>query len=262
MIAIETHNLTVTYTGKPVLWNIDFKIPQGYLVGILGPNGSGKSTLMKSIMGLIKPVSGFIKIFDQNLNEVRNQVAYVPQRESIDWDFPASVYDVVLMGRYRSNNLFKKLNANDKRIALQALEQVQLTSLANRQISQLSGGQQQRVLIARALAREAEMYLMDEPFAGVDATTENSLLTIMDQLKRDGKTVVIIHHDIETARNYFDWIVLLNTRLIKSGLTHEVLTKENLSQAYGGSLNILHQLGDELEKKQFPVREKGMKEDK
>ncbi|HNQ13180.1 MAG TPA: metal ABC transporter ATP-binding protein [Bacteroidia bacterium] len=262
MAAIEAHNLTATYTGKPVLWDIDFKIPEGQLIGILGPNGSGKSTLMKSIMNLIEPVSGHIKIFDSSLDQVRQRVAYVPQRESIDWDFPASVYEVVLMGRYKRENLFRPLKSEDKRLALQALEQVQLTSYGKRQISQLSGGQQQRVLLARALAREADLYLMDEPFAGVDATTESALLEIMNQLKKKGKTVVIIHHDIETARNYFDWIVLLNTRLIKSGKTEEVLTQEYLSQAYGGSLSILQKLGDEIEKHQFPVREKGMKEDR
>ena len=166
--SIEVHNLTVSYHSKPVLWDVDFSLPTGKIVGIVGPNGSGKTTMLKTIMGLMKPDSGYTEIFGQPLDNVRERVSYVPQRESVDWDFPADVMDVVLMGRYRKNNLFRRISKEDKRIATEALEKVNLLEFAHRQISQLSGGQQQRVFIARSLAQQADIYLMDEPFVGVD----------------------------------------------------------------------------------------------
>ncbi|MFT4599877.1 MAG: manganese/zinc/iron transport system ATP- binding protein [Arenicella sp.] len=255
-VSVEVHNLTVSYDGGPVLWDIDFELPQGQIIGIIGPNGSGKTTLLKSIMGLIDPASGFVKIYDKNLEEVRGRVAYVPQRESVDWDFPASVFDVVMMGRYGKKNLLKRTNKADIEIANQAIEKVGLTEFKNRQISQLSGGQQQRVFIARALAQKADLYLMDEPFVGVDAATESSILALLQEMKADGKTVLIIHHDLQTVSEYFDYLVLLNTRLIAKGSLQEVLTKENLSNAYGGQLTLLSKVVELIKKTEFPIREK------
>jgi manganese/zinc/iron transport system ATP- binding protein len=255
-VSVEVHNLTVSYSGGPVLWDIDFELPQGQIIGVIGPNGSGKTTLLKSIMGLLDPSSGFIKIYDKPLDDVRERVAYVPQRESVDWDFPASVFDVVMMGRYRKRNLLKRTNKADVEIANQSIEKVGLTEFKNRQISQLSGGQQQRVFIARALAQKADLYLMDEPFAGVDAATESSILFLLQEMKNDGKTVIIIHHDLQTVSEYFDYLVLLNTRLIAKGTLQEVLTKENLSNAYGGQLTLLSKVVDLIKKTEFPIREK------
>lgn len=254
--ALEVHNLTVSYNRKPVLWDVDFKLPQEKIIGVVGPNGSGKTTLLKSIMGLLKPDSGYAEIFGKPLETVRQRVAYVPQRESVDWDFPASVMDIVLMGRYRKDNLFKRLTREDKRIATEALEKVNMLAYANRQIAQLSGGQQQRVFIARSLAQQADIYLMDEPFVGVDAATEESILALLAGMRQKGKTVIIIHHDLQTAQSYFDWIVLLNTRLVASGPIADVLTEKHLQEAYGGRLNLLTQVGELLHEQRFPIRER------
>lgn len=254
--AIEIHNLTVSYLRKPVLWDIDFQLPQGQLIGIVGPNGSGKTTLLKTLMGLLKPDSGYVKIYGKDLDEVRSRVSYVPQRESVDWDFPASVMDVVEMGRYRKTNIFRRLSSSDRNLAAKALEKVGMLEFAKRQISQLSGGQQQRVFIARALAQQADLYVMDEPFVGVDAATEDSILTLLSEMKREGKTVIIVHHDLQTAFDFFDHIVLLNTRLVAAGPKQEVFTSELLQEAYGGRLTVLSRIGDLLAKKDFPVREK------
>lgn len=259
-IALEVHNLTIAYDKAPVIWDVDFEIPKGQIVGIIGPNGSGKTTMLKTVMGLMKPASGNVKIFGTTLDKIREKVAYVPQRESVDWDFPASVMDIVLMGRYRKNNLFKRITKTDKEIASNAIEKVKLTPYKDRQISQLSGGQQQRVFIARALAQGAELYLMDEPFVGVDASTETAILDLLIELKKSGKTVVIIHHDLQTVSEYFDHIVLLNTRLIASGPTAEVLTAENLKEAYGGQLTVLTKITEIIKEKEFPIREKGFEE--
>jgi manganese/zinc/iron transport system ATP- binding protein len=260
--ALEVHNLTASYNRKPVLWDIDFKLPQHKIIGIVGPNGSGKTTLLKTIMGLIKPDSGYAELFGKPLDEIRNRVAYVPQRESVDWDFPASVMDVVLMGRYRQKNLFKRLTREDRRLATEALERVNMLEYANRQISQLSGGQQQRVFIARSLAQQADIYLMDEPFAGVDASTEESILNLLSEMRQKGKTVVIVHHDLQTAQSYFDWIVLLNTRLIAYGPQEQVFTSANLKKAYGGKLNLMTKVAELLSETEFPVREKGFEDKK
>lgn len=260
--ALEVHNLTASYHRKPVLWDVDFKLPAGKIIGIVGPNGSGKTTLLKAIMGLLKPDSGYAEIFGKPLDSIRERVAYVPQRESVDWDFPASVMDIVLMGRYRKNNLFKRLTRDDKRFATEALEKVNMLEYANRQISQLSGGQQQRVFIARSLAQQADIYLMDEPFVGVDAATEESILHLLTEMREQGKTVVIIHHDLQTAQAYFDWIVLLNTRVIAYGPAEKVFTEENLRNAYGGRLNLLSQVGDLISETNFPLREKGFEDKK
>jgi manganese/zinc/iron transport system ATP- binding protein len=257
--AIEAHNLTVSYQRRPVLWDVDFTLPQGKLIGIAGPNGSGKTTLLKSVMGLTQISGGYIRIFDQSLDEVRGQVSYVPQRESVDWDFPALVKDVALMGRYRPQNLFSRLTKTDREVADWALRQVRMEEFADRQISQLSGGQQQRVFIARSLAQQANLYLMDEPFAGVDAASEQAILELLLQLKDQGKTLLIVHHDLNTLRQYFDWVVLLNTRLVAAGAVEDVFTDENLQAAYGGQLNVLAQVADRVGKGGYPVREKELK---
>ncbi len=257
--AIETHNLTVSYNHKPVLWDVDFSLPEGKLIGIIGPNGSGKTTLLKSIMGLIKPDSGYVNLFGCPLDEVRTRISYVPQRESVDWDFPVSVREVVQMGRYRRANLLRRLSAEDKSIAHEALRKVGLEAFAGRQISQLSGGQQQRVFIARALAQQADLYLMDEPFAGVDASSEQAILQLLSEMKAEGKTVVMVHHDLQTVQQYFDWVVLLNTRLVAGGPVETAFTEENLRQAYGGQLTILSKVADLVKERDFPVREQPQK---
>ena len=258
-IALETHNLTVSYNRKPVLWNVDFKLPAGQIIGIIGPNGSGKTTLLKSIMGLTPLSSGYVEIFGQQLDDVRDRISYVPQKESVDWDFPASVLDVVLMGRYSPKNLFKRISKKDKDLAAEALEKVNLLEFSNRQISQLSGGQQQRVFIARSLTQNADLFIMDEPFVGVDAATEQAILKLMQEMKEKGKTVVVVHHDLQTAKDYFDWIVLLNTRLVASGPKAEIFNEELLQEAYGGKLNVLSKVGELVRQNDFPIREKQRK---
>ena len=247
--AIEVHDLTVSYDQKPVLWNIDFELPKGKLIGIVGPNGAGKSTLLKTIMGILEPNEGWVKVFDQELNEVREKVSYVPQRESVDWDFPANALDVVLMGRYAKSGIFKRFSKEDKAIAMRSLELVKMEDYAKRQIAQLSGGQQQRVFLARALAQQADLYLMDEPFAGVDATTEAAILNLLQEMRSQQKTLLVVHHDLQSAYEYFDWIILINKRLIACGPTKEVFTEELMKQAYGGELTLLNMIGDLLQKR-------------
>ncbi len=258
--AIEVHNLTASYNRKPVLWDIDFRLPQGKLICIIGPNGSGKTTLLKNIMGLIKPDNGYVNIFGKKLDDVRERVSYIPQRESVDWDFPANVQEVVEMGRYRKQNLFKKLTVQDKEISLRALEKVNLLKFTKTHISQLSAGQQQRVFIARSLAQQADIYIMDEPFIGVDAATEESILTLLKEMQKENKTVVIVHHDLHTAYEYFDWIVLLNTRLVTHGPKDEVFQPSLLREVYRGRLTVLSRIGDMLAKNNFPLRESGFRE--
>ncbi len=252
---IEVHDLTVSYDKKPVLWNVDFTIPAGALVGIIGPNGAGKSTLIKAMMGLLPLSSGYTELFGKKLNDVRKRVSYVPQRESVDWDFPASVMDIALMGRYGQRGLFNRITAEDRSIARQALEEVHMLEFANRQIGQLSGGQQQRVFLARALAQQADLYFMDEPFAGVDAATEGAIIELLKELKSQGKTILVVHHDLQSAADYFDWIVLLNTRLVASGPVKEVLTPTLLQETYGGKLSLLAQVGDIASSKGVGTRE-------
>lgn len=253
---LEVHDLTVSYSRKPVLWDIDFSLPKGCIAGIIGPNGAGKSTLIKTIMGVIPSSSGYIKIFDKTLNAVRSRVSYVPQRESVDWDFPASVLDVVLMGRYGKLGLFKNTNKQDKKVALECLEKVGLQDYTKRQISQLSGGQQQRVFLARALAQEADLYLMDEPFAGVDAATEKAIIEILREMANKNKTIIVVHHDLQSVVNYFDWVILINMRLVASGPTHKVFNNKLIQEAYGGKLTLLTEIGNILEERQIPPREK------
>ncbi|HVD99096.1 MAG TPA: ABC transporter ATP-binding protein [Cytophagaceae bacterium] len=252
---LEVHDLTVSYNRKPVLWGVDFTLPKGVLVGIIGPNGAGKSTLIKTIMGLIPAGSGFVKIFDKKLDDVRGRVSYVPQRESVDWDFPASAFDVVLMGRYGKLGLFKRPRKADKEVAMECLEKVGMQQFANRQISQLSGGQQQRVFLARALAQDAELYFMDEPFAGVDAATEAAIIELLKAMTAAGKTVVVVHHDLQSVKEYFNWVLLLNMRLVASGPTDKIFNSELLNETYGGKLTLLARVGELLAKQEIPVRE-------
>jgi manganese/zinc/iron transport system ATP- binding protein len=253
---IEVHDLIVSYDKKPVLWDVDFTIPYGNLVGIIGPNGAGKSTLIKAMMDLVPLGSGYVKLYDDQLSKVRHKISYVPQRESVDWDFPASVLDVVLMGRYGKKGLFKRINNKDKEVAYESLKRVNMLDFANRQISQLSGGQQQRAFLARALAQEADLYLMDEPFAGVDAATERSIVELLLEMRKEGKTIVVVHHDLQSAIEYFDWILLLNTRLVASGPTEKVFTTELLQETYGGKLTLLSKIGDLMKEREFPSRDK------
>lgn len=252
---VEIHDLTVSYDKKPVLWGIDLDIPEGSLVGIIGPNGAGKSTLIKAMMGLLQTSSGYVKIFDQALEKVRKRVSYVPQRESVDWDFPASVMDVVLMGTYANLGLLRRVGKKEKKIALECLEKVKMQDYADRQISQLSGGQQQRVFLARALAQKADLYFMDEPFVGVDATTEAAIIDLLREMRAEGKTVVVVHHDLQSAQKYFDNVILLNMRLIASGKTEDVFTEELLQKTYGGRLTLLSEVSTLLKNKAFPTRE-------
>jgi manganese/zinc/iron transport system ATP- binding protein len=253
--AIETHNLTISYQHKPVLWDVDMNLPEGSLIGVIGPNGSGKSTLLKSIMGLLPLNSGYISLFGEPLEKVRHRISYVPQRETVDWDFPIRVREVVAMGRYGKLTLLGRLSRHDQERIDEAIHKVGLEDFAQRQISQLSGGQQQRVFLARALAQEADLYLMDEPFAGVDAASEQSIIGVLAEMRANGKTVLMVHHDLQTVADYFDWMVLLNTRLIASGPVGEVFTEELLRQAYGGQLNILSSVQELIRARQFPVRE-------
>ncbi|MDE0470919.1 MAG: ABC transporter ATP-binding protein [Ekhidna sp.] len=253
---LEVHDLTISYDKKPVLWGVDFTIPKGALCGVIGPNGAGKSTLIKAIMHLIDINSGYIKLFDRELDAVRKRVSYVPQKESVDWDFPASVMDLVLMGRYAGLGLFKSPRKADKDAALKALELVGMKSFRKRQISQLSGGQQQRIFLARALTQNADMYLLDEPFAGVDAATEKAIIEILKNLAAEGKTIIVVHHDLQSVTNYFDWVLLLNLRLIASGPTQKVFTPTLLEETYGGKLTLLSEVSELMKKGEFKAREK------
>ncbi len=248
---LEIHDLTVSYDQSPVLWNVDLSLPAGKLIGILGPNGAGKSTLIKAIMGLVPTTGGYIKVFDRELNDVRSRISYVPQRESVDWNFPASVLDVVMMGTYGKLGLFRRPGKKEKQIALDCLEKVGMQGFVARQISELSGGQQQRVFIARALAQEADLYLMDEPFAGVDMATETAIFQLLQEMAAAGKTVIVVHHDIHSAMNYFDWIIMLNLHLVASGPKSAVLTEDLLRKTYGGKLNLLTKVSDIIRQKDF-----------
>jgi manganese/zinc/iron transport system ATP- binding protein len=253
--ALEIHDLTVAFDKRPVLWNIDLKIPQGKLVGIIGPNGAGKSTLIKAVMGIVPLSSGYAKVFNKTLDNARHQVSYIPQRESVDWDFPASVMDVVMMGRYSKLGLFKRPRKADRDVAQDCLKKVGLEALSNRQISQLSGGQQQRTFLARALAQQADIYFMDEPFAGVDAATEKAIIILLREMVNANKTVIVVHHDLQSVSQYFDWVVLLNTRLVASGPTTQAFTKENLNETYGGKLTLMDDVADLIRREDFPNRE-------
>ena len=244
--AIIVRDLTVAYRDKPVLWDIDLTVPKGILMAIVGPNGAGKTTLIKSILGLLKIAAGQVLIFDRLYKQQRHRVAYVPQRGTVDWEFPTSVLDVVLMGLYGKLGWFKRPGKREKVLAREALKQVGIEDLQNRQIKQLSGGQQQRVFLARALVQDADLYFMDEPFQGVDATTERAIIDLLRSLREKGKTVLVVHHDLQTVREYFDHVMLLNVRKIASGPIKEVFTLDNLRKTYGGRVGFL-QAGQEAQ---------------
>ncbi|HSX04775.1 MAG TPA: metal ABC transporter ATP-binding protein [Rhabdochlamydiaceae bacterium] len=239
--ALKVEYLSVNYDKTPILWEVGFEIPAGQLVGIIGPNGAGKSTLLKALLGMVAPIAGKVEFFGKPLKKVKKQIAYVPQRTSVDWDFPITVREVVLMGRYHKLGLFKWASKEDKKAAVKALEMVGMEPFASRQISELSGGQQQRVFIARALAQDADIYFMDEPFAGVDMATEKAMILLLNELKKQGKTLFIVHHDLNSVEQYFDYIVLLNTCLIAYGPTQQEFNVENIRRTYGKSSLLLEE---------------------
>lgn len=237
--AVDILDLTVAYRDKPVLWDVDLHIPEGVMMAIVGPNGAGKSTLIKTVLDLVEQTAGKILIRGKPYKSQRKIVGYVPQRSSVDWDFPATVRDVVVMGTYGKLGWIRRPGAAERELAMQALEQVGMASFVDRQIRQLSGGQQQRVFLARALAQEADIYFMDEPFQGVDATTERAMITTLRALRDAGKTVIVVHHDLQTVPEYFDWVALLNVQMIAAGPVESVFTSENLRRAYGGRVAFL-----------------------
>ena len=237
--AIEINDLTVAYRDQPVLWDVDLEVPPGVLMAVVGPNGAGKTTLIKSVLGLVRPAAGRVLVFGRPYAEQRRLIAYVPQRGTVDWDFPTSVLDVVTMGTYGRLGWLRRVGRRERDAAMDALDKVGMQDLAHRQISQLSGGQQQRVFLARALVQDARVYLMDEPFQGVDAKTERAIVDVLQALRRSGNTVVAVHHALQTVTEYFDQAVILNVRRIAAGRVEDVFTEENLRAAYGGRVPFL-----------------------
>jgi manganese/zinc/iron transport system ATP- binding protein len=236
---IEVEDMTVAYRVKPVLWDIDLRIPRGVLMAIVGPNGAGKSTLIKAMLELIKPISGSTLFNGLSYRQQRKNIGYVPQRGSVDWDFPTTVLDVVLMGRYGHIGWIKRPRRKERELAEEALIKVGMEDFAHRQISELSGGQQQRVFLARALVQDADIYFMDEPFQGVDAKTERAIVDILKEMRKQGKTVIVVHHDLQTVKEYFDWVTLLNIQLIACGPISQVFTEENLVKTYHSTGTLL-----------------------
>ena len=238
-LALSVDDLTVAYDEKPAIWDIDLAVPEGVLMGVVGPNGAGKSTLIKAVLNLIPRAAGSVSFYGKPYERARSLVGYVPQRGSVDWDFPTTVLDVVTMGLYGKLGWFRRPGKREREQAVYALEQVDLVDFADRQISQLSGGQQQRAFLARALVQDAQIYFMDEPFAAVDAVTENAIVGILQGLNKRGKTVLVVHHDLQTVTRYFDWVTLLNVEVIASGVTAVAFTPENLRRTYGGRVAYL-----------------------
>jgi manganese/zinc/iron transport system ATP- binding protein len=251
--ALEIHDMTVAYHRKPVLWDIDLAVPEGNLVGIVGPNGAGKTTLIKAALGLLPLASGKVEIYGRPYYQQRSLIGYVPQRESVDWDFPVTVEDVVLMGTYGRLGWFRRPGRAELELAARCLAQVGMSEFTGRQIRQLSGGQQQRVFLARALAQDAQVYFMDEPFSGVDAATEAAIIQLLQTLRARGKTVFVVHHDLQTVRSYFDYVILLNLRLVACGPTATTFTPQNLHETYGGRLTILEEAAEAVRQRE-PVR--------
>ncbi len=241
-MAIEVEHLTVSYGAVPALLDVTLRIPRGKLVGIIGPNGSGKSTLIKSILGFVRPDVGQVRVFGESAEKAKGQVAYVPQRGAVDWEFPITVREVARMGRYGHVPWWRDLRREDKQLADEALEMVRMSELAHRQIGQLSGGQQQRVFMARAMAQGAQILLLDEPFAGVDAATERAILDVLERTRQAGRTLLVVHHDLATAAEYFDLLVLLKQRLYAFGPPAAVLHAELLSEVYEGKLRMFADL--------------------
>ncbi|MEX0978105.1 MAG: ABC transporter ATP-binding protein [Pirellulales bacterium] len=245
-LPLSIYDLTVAYHSKPVLWDVSVDVPAGKLVGIVGPNGAGKSTLIKAVMDLVPRASGRVLVFGKPYKQNRRRVGYVPQRESVDWDFPVSALDVVAMGLYGKIGWCLPVTRRYRKAALEALDRVGIAELASRQISHLSGGQQQRTFLARALVQDADLYLMDEPFAAVDAATERVIVQILHDLKNAGKTILVIHHDLQTVVEYFDHLILLNMRIVATGPTGTTFTKQNLQKTYGGKLTLLDQAAEAM----------------
>jgi len=241
---LSIHAMTLAYHRKPVLWDVDYDAPSNQLIAIVGPNGAGKSTLIKACLGLIPRASGQVEFWGDIYRRMRARIGYVPQRESVDWDFPVSALDVVCMGRYRQIGWCKPVTRSHREAGLACLEHVGMREYAQRQISQLSGGQQQRVFLARALAQEAELYFMDEPFAGVDAATERAIVDVLRELKSNGKTAIVVHHDLQTVAEYFDHVILLNMRVVAAGPVQDVFTNDNLHKTYGGRLTLLSEAAE------------------
>ena len=250
---LSIHGLTVAYHSKPVLWDVEYEAPNRSLIAIVGPNGAGKSTLIKACLGLVPRASGSVEAFGRPVAAQRKLIGYVPQRGSVDWDFPVSALEVVAMGRYGMLGWCRPVTRRHREAALGCLAEVGMADFAGRQISQLSGGQQQRVFLARALAQEARLYFMDEPFAGVDAATETAIVDTLRRLRREGRAVIVVHHDLQTVREYFDWVILLNMRLVACGSVEETFTPENMQKTYGGRLTILDEAAEAMRNRE-PVR--------
>ncbi len=242
MKVLDVNQLTVTYDETPVLWDISLDIPSGKLVGIIGPNGAGKSTFIKAVLGLVKPLSGKIKILEKPLSDVKKKIAYVPQRESVDWDFPMTVEELVLMGRYGRLKMFERPSKKDYELVREVLVKVGMEGFKDRQINELSGGQKQRIFIARALVQEAEVYFLDEPFAGIDIGSENLILALLKKLVSEGKSVFVVHHDLSTVESHFDWVIMLNLRLVAFGPIEEVFHSTQLSETYGKNFEIIEEV--------------------
>ncbi|GIV31909.1 MAG: manganese ABC transporter ATP-binding protein [Saprospiraceae bacterium] len=240
--AISIKGLSVSYDRKIVLANIYLDVEAGRVYGVIGPNGAGKSTLFKAILGLVETSTGLVEIFGEPVERHLRRVAYVPQRDDVDWDFPATVMDVVLMGRYPHKRLWQRIDRHDREIALAAMRELGIEHLRDRQVGELSGGQQQRMFIARAICQEASIYLLDEPFVGVDITTEERIVAILKKLAREGKTLMVVHHDLATVPHYFDRVIMINQRLVAAGDTHSTFTEENIAATYAGQMPILHKI--------------------
>lgn len=249
-VPLSIYDLTVAYERKPVIWDISFDLPGGQLIGVVGPNGAGKSTLLKAVMDLIPRASGRVEVFGQSYRENRHRVGYVPQRESVDWQFPVNALDVVTMGLYDEIGWCRPVRRKHRQRAQQALDRVGIGELSHRQISQLSGGQQQRTFLARALVQDADLFLMDEPFAAVDAATERAIVDILRDLKNRGKTAVVIHHDLQTVPDYFDYVILLNMRVVAHGPVETTFTPENLNKTYGGRLTLLEEVTEAMRRRE------------
>lgn len=249
-IPLSIRDLTVAYHRKPVLWNVSLEVPSGSLVGLVGPNGAGKSTLLKAVVGMMPRISGEVTVYGENYAANRRRVAYVPQRETVDWDFPSTALDVVMMGTYGKLGWFRRAGTRQRQSATDALRKMEIEHLAHRQISQLSGGQQQRTFLARSLVQDADLYFMDEPFAAVDAATERAIITLLRELRQQGKTIIVVHHDLHSVPEYFDRLILLNLRLVASGPTSEVFTEANLQKTYGGKLTLLEEVGEAMRRRE------------
>ena len=255
-IIINVEDLTVAYEDKPVLWDVELNVKKGVLMAIVGPNGAGKSTLIKTMLNLIKPVTGEVRFYNEKYTKVRNKIAYVPQRGSVDWDFPTTVFDVVEMGRYGKVGWLKKVGKIDKEKTKESIAKVGMEEFSDRQISQLSGGQQQRVFLARALVQEAEIYFMDEPFQGVDSKTEKSIVDMLKKLRDEGKTVIAVHHDLQTVKEYFDYVTFINVSVVASGHVDDVFTEENIEKTYKNKSNSISII-QSLKKENTEIKKEG-----